>query len=274
MHDCKAHGGHFFVHSPQIRSFVCDRCRTAYRNYNLPTARTASAKQWYAGLQDQDRPKAPWRCIVPSCAFVVCLDCADRIQLVLRDLHLAREAAQWEGIEFVMEAEVAKAEEEGGGRLGASVPVPVPATAGHRSAEDTGGGGGGAQKRLVQRRPAVAPITAAAAANSNNAKRCIIDTGPMEVGLVADDTDNDDNGDDYAGGNAYDPDFLRMRTVRRAADAGAAAAATAAMAGSTFAHHHRAKVTAGRRPILSSSVAPRNGPAGAAGRTSPPRPAD
>ena len=272
MHDCKAHGGHFFVHSPQIRTFVCNRCRTTYRNYNLPTARTASARQWYAGMQDQDRPKAPWRCILPSCSFVVCLDCADHIQPVLRDLHLAQETAQRDGAEFAMEAELAKAEGESGGRLGVPVPVPVPATAGHRSAE---GADGRAQEGPVHRRTAVAPA-AAAAASGGDAGRCIIGTGPMRVDLKADDTDDDDGGDGYAGGNAYDLEFLRTRTVRRAADAGAAAAAAAAAerAGSAYARHRAKAAAVGRRPIPSSSIAPRHSPAGVAGRTSPLQPAD
>ena len=128
----------------------------------------------------------------------------------------------------------------------------------------------------MQRRTAVAPAAAAATASGGDAGRCIIGTGTVRVGLKADDTDNDDGGDGYAGGNAYDLEFLRTRTVRRAADAGAAAAAAAAaeMAGSAYARHRAKAAATGKRPIPSSSVAPRHSPAGVAGRTSPLQPAD
>ena len=115
MHDCKTMGGHYFVHAPQMRSFNCQRCRASFANYNPPQARTRAAQQWYGDLLnvDTDRAKAPWRCIVESCAFVVCEPCSTHVQTELDRLRKAKNKADEEGVEFDYDEELGKLEVDG-----------------------------------------------------------------------------------------------------------------------------------------------------------------
>ncbi|KAA8898966.1 hypothetical protein FN846DRAFT_194420 [Sphaerosporella brunnea] len=119
MYECKSSGGHFFVHSPHLRSFICHRCREPFTNYNPPIPRTKAAKQWYSELYgslataDADREKAPWRCIVEACAFTTCGPCSDVTQGELGRLKDEREAAEAAGTPYDFQAELAKVEDEG-----------------------------------------------------------------------------------------------------------------------------------------------------------------
>jgi hypothetical protein len=125
MYECKINGGHFFVHSPHLRSFVCHRCCEPFTNYNPPVPRTKSAKQWYGDMLgdeaavDPDRKKAPWRCIIETCAFTTCEPCAEAVQQELGRLKEEREAAEAAGTPFDFEAELAKVEARG--RVGIEV---------------------------------------------------------------------------------------------------------------------------------------------------------
>ncbi|CCX08331.1 Protein of unknown function [Pyronema omphalodes CBS 100304] len=86
MYLCSHSGGHFFLHTPQIRSFICHRCRQSFTNYNPPMPRTSSAKNWYMNHGDPERPKNPWRCILEICSFTVCGECAETVQEKLKRL--------------------------------------------------------------------------------------------------------------------------------------------------------------------------------------------
>ncbi|KAI5848120.1 hypothetical protein BZA05DRAFT_120231 [Tricharina praecox] len=115
MFDCKTTGGHFFVHAPQMRSFNCQRCRTSFPNYNPPLPRTRAAQQWYGALSpgEPDRVKAPWRCIVESCAFIVCEPCSAYAQLELGRLKVEKDKADEEGAMFDFDKELEKLEVDG-----------------------------------------------------------------------------------------------------------------------------------------------------------------
>ncbi|KAI5815230.1 hypothetical protein BZA77DRAFT_88013 [Pyronema omphalodes] len=86
MYLCSHSGGHFFLHTPQIRSFICHRCRQSFTNYNPPMPRTSSARNWYINHDDPERPKNPWRCILETCSFTVCGECAEIVQAKLKRL--------------------------------------------------------------------------------------------------------------------------------------------------------------------------------------------
>jgi len=193
MHECKTSGGHFFLHSPQIRSFICHRCHTPFTNYNPPVPRTSSARQWYVGLLDKDRPKAPWRCIVETCVFTVCQPCVDYIQRVLRQIREAKEAAERDGVEFDIAAELEKAEDEG--RVGTET---LKGPTDEKAEEDK-------WKEKREKR-----VSASFMEDGGDGK---IEVDPMEVEV--------DDGD----GEEYSIEFLKRTTTRSAAVAAASASA-------------------------------------------------
>ena len=67
MHDCLTSGGHFFLLTPSIRSFTCQRCR---QRPNTP----------------------PYRCLLEVCAHTVCEPCATLLHKELWDLKLRKDA--------------------------------------------------------------------------------------------------------------------------------------------------------------------------------------
>ncbi|KAF8250831.1 hypothetical protein K440DRAFT_616445 [Wilcoxina mikolae CBS 423.85] len=196
MHECKSSGGHFFLHSPQIRSFICHRCHTPFTNYNPPVPRTNSARQWYVGLLDKDRPKAPWRCIVETCVFTVCQPCSEYVQKVLRQIQESKEAAERDEMAFDIAAELEKVEVEG--RVGTDVFKAGGANAEKKAEEDK-------WKEKEKRVSASFMMTD----DDGDGK---IEVDPMEVEV--------DDGD----GEEYSIEFLKRTTTRSAAAAAAGAA--------------------------------------------------
>ncbi|KAF8537674.1 hypothetical protein BDD12DRAFT_204678 [Trichophaea hybrida] len=195
MHECKSSGGHFFLHSPQIRSFICHRCHTPFTNYNPPVPRTNSARQWYVGLLDKDRPKAPWRCIVETCVFTVCQPCSEYVQKVLRQIQEAKEAAERDQVGFDIAAELEKV--EGEGRVGTDV-FKAGANAEKKAEEDK-------WKEKEKR------VSASFMMTDGGERKIEVD--PMEIEV--------DDGD----GEEYSMEFLKRTTTRSAAAAAAAAGA-------------------------------------------------
>jgi len=67
------------------------------------------------GVED-GRAKAPWRCLVESCAFVVCEPCSTYVQLELARLKERRSQADEDGAAFDFDDELRKL--EAGGPVG------------------------------------------------------------------------------------------------------------------------------------------------------------
>lgn len=60
MHDCRNHGGHFFIHKPQGHPFRCRRCTERF-----PSSYT-------------DRKlRQPWKCLIERCEYIACDPCSD-----------------------------------------------------------------------------------------------------------------------------------------------------------------------------------------------------
>ncbi|KAL7272071.1 hypothetical protein RUND412_005141 [Rhizina undulata] len=85
MYDCRTQGGHYFLHTPQLASFTCRRCKSTFPNYN---PRVSSS---------YTEPKMPWRCILENCGFIACMSCVDALQLELKRVKDLREDAKKRG---------------------------------------------------------------------------------------------------------------------------------------------------------------------------------
>ncbi|KAI5782748.1 hypothetical protein EDC01DRAFT_226688 [Geopyxis carbonaria] len=178
MWDCRTSAGHFFVHSPQIRTFVCHRCRKVSNHYNPPQPRLGSKVPFIPRL-NPDQPKAPWRCILENCAYTLCFPCVEHVDSELAKIRALKEEADSLGEPYDIEEAVKQAEAcEGASDELPKMPWQKSGTVRNRAGSLTseGGLGGGV-------------------VNPHDHSVMEVDTGPIEVD---DGSDGEYNMDDLA----------------------------------------------------------------------------